>query len=238
MKSASNHGIGSWLIGAATGALLMYLLDPQQGRRRVALGRDRLTHWARCAVDGVSVGLRDLGHRAQGLAAEAARGVPPRVPSDQVLAQRVRAALGRAVSHPHAVQVSACEGRVCLSGPILEQEEKQLLEAVRNVPGVREVESQLSGYASAKGVPALQGGRPRTGARSELLQQNWAPGPRLLATAGGLALVARACAPKRRGLPGSLLGAAGMTLMARALVNPMGTPANRPANQGERHAPM
>jgi hypothetical protein len=197
-----------------------------------------VSHWARCAADGISVGLRDLSHRAQGLAAEAARGMPPRVPNDGVLVQRVRAALGRAVSHPHAVQVSASDGCVCLSGPILQQEEKQLLEVVRNVPGVREVESQLSGYANADGVPALQGGRPRTGPRGELLQNNWAPGPRLLATAGGLALMARACAPSRRGLSGSLLGAAGMTLMARALVNPVGTARSRAPNQGERHAQM
>jgi hypothetical protein len=236
MKSTSSHGLRSWLIGAATGALLMYLLDPQQGRRRIALGRDRMTHWGKRAADGISVGMRDLGHRAQGLVAEATRGIEQRAPSDAVLVQRVRAALGRVVSHPHALQVSADAGRVCVSGPILEQEQKQLLDVVRSVSGVRDVESQLSSYASADGVPALQGGRLRTGPRSELLQHNWAPGPRLLATAGGLALVARGRG--RRGLSGSLLRAAGMTLVARALANPLGTTKPRSTQQGEQHGAM
>jgi hypothetical protein len=51
------------LVTFGLGALAMYLLDPQQGRRRRALLQDRLTH-ARTV-------LRKLSNRAHGVAAEA-----------------------------------------------------------------------------------------------------------------------------------------------------------------------
>lgn len=53
------------------GAAAMYLLDPQQGRRRRALIRDQLTHARRVVRERASGTARDLGNRARGLAAEA-----------------------------------------------------------------------------------------------------------------------------------------------------------------------
>jgi hypothetical protein len=53
------------------GALAMYLLDPQQGRRRRALLQDQLTH-ARTGLRKRAAGTaRDLSNRAHGMAAEA-----------------------------------------------------------------------------------------------------------------------------------------------------------------------
>jgi hypothetical protein len=53
------------------GALAMYLLDPQQGRRRRALLQDQLTH-ARSVLRKRAAGTaRDLSNRAYGVAAEA-----------------------------------------------------------------------------------------------------------------------------------------------------------------------
>src|SRR6185436_5550374 len=93
------------LFGGALGALAMYFLDPQQGRRRRALARDRVTHAAKAAGEAGSVAARDAVHRAQGLVAETRRRFSDDPVSDEVLAERVRAALGRAVSHSHAIDV-------------------------------------------------------------------------------------------------------------------------------------
>ena len=63
-----------FLAGVAVGALAMFVLDPQQGRRRRALARDKAVHYGHEVSDYVSGTSKDLRNRAQGLAAET-RGV-------------------------------------------------------------------------------------------------------------------------------------------------------------------
>ena len=58
-------------IGAGVGALIMFIFDPDSGRRRRAYARDRATHYGKQATDAVESTARDLRNRAQGLAAEA-----------------------------------------------------------------------------------------------------------------------------------------------------------------------
>jgi hypothetical protein len=55
--------------GAGLGAGLMYLLDPQAGRRRRALVRDKAVSLAREVEDAAGVVTQDMKNRAQGLAA-------------------------------------------------------------------------------------------------------------------------------------------------------------------------
>jgi hypothetical protein len=56
------------LAGAGIGAGLMYLLDPQMGRRRRALARDKASRLAHEAQEAANVVSRDMTNRAQGLA--------------------------------------------------------------------------------------------------------------------------------------------------------------------------
>ena len=91
------------------------------------------------------------------------------------LIERVRARLGRLVSHPHAIQVGARRGHVTLSGPILEREVEPLLTAVRNVWGVSDVEDRLVAYERAENIPSLQGGVEPRETRAMLMQANWPP---------------------------------------------------------------
>jgi len=93
------------LFTAAAGALAMYFLDPQGGRRRRVRTRDRAERMARRARQAYDVTLRDTRHRAMGMKA-IGRGLLKRGPvDDETLAGRVRAVLGRYVSHPHAIEV-------------------------------------------------------------------------------------------------------------------------------------
>jgi hypothetical protein len=94
---------------------------------------------------------------------------------DLVLAERVRATLGRVVSHPHAIQVVSSGGFVVLRGPILEREAEPLLSAARHVRGVREVIDQLERHEQAGTVPSLQGGRAPAGIRPDVLRHHWSP---------------------------------------------------------------
>jgi gas vesicle protein len=56
--------------GLAVGALAMFVFDPQQGRRRRALARDKALHYSREAGKLVSSTSQDLKNRAYGLAKE------------------------------------------------------------------------------------------------------------------------------------------------------------------------
>ena len=145
------------LSGIGLGAVLTYLIDPERGRRRRALVRDkavRLWHEAGRSVAGVS---RDLGNRLRGVTAETISGFGREQVSDDVLVERVRSAMGHAVSHPSAIDVTASDGRVTLKGPVLVWEVDRLLSRVGGVRGVREIEDLLEMHESAKDMPGLEG---------------------------------------------------------------------------------
>jgi hypothetical protein len=147
------------IAAAVLGAATMYMLDPDKGRRRRALARDKLGRAIRDGRHALVGAARDAGHRWQGLRAEVQRGRNREiVPDDLRLIERVRAKLGRVVRHPHAVQVGANRGVVVLSGPILAAEVGELLEAVRGVRGVTAIEDHLAVYESGTGVSGLQDG--------------------------------------------------------------------------------
>ena len=202
--------------GMGLGAGLMYVLDPDAGRRRRKTMADKAVSLARQSADGTGRAARDLSHRAQGLVTSATRRFHDEDVDDVTLAERVRARLGRVVSHPAAVEVAAEDGRVLLRGPILEDEVGRLLRAVRRVPGVLEIDDQLEPHETRDGVPALQGGVPRAAA-PELLQENWAPAIRFLAAATGCGLMALGL--RRRDGAGAVLGTVGAALLARATTN-------------------
>ena len=198
------------LTSAAAGAVAMYFLDPQAGRRRRARTRDRMARYQRRVRDACDVTLRDAQHRARGMWAAIRRLMRREIVSDETLAGRVRAALGRYVSHPHAVEVTAREGIVVLAGPVLHGEVHPLLHAVRAVPGVRTVEDRLQAHTDASHVSALPGGVPRRGERFELLQDNWSPAARLVVGTLGFVLLMRGGLPARAG---------GAALVLRAMSN-------------------
>ncbi|MFN2646012.1 MAG: SRPBCC family protein [Burkholderiales bacterium] len=196
---------------AAVGAAAMYFFDPQAGRRRRARTRDKLEHTQRRLRDAYDVTLRDAQHRVQGLQAMSGKLLRREADvSDQTLVGRVRAVLGRYVSHPHAIDVSAEGGELALSGPILAKEVPGLLGAVKHVAGVRGVQNRLEVHQQAGNVSSLQGGVPRRGQRFELLQANWSPSARVLVGTLALGLL------MRRGVFSRLAGA---TLLARAAAN-------------------
>ena len=205
------------LFGSALGAVAMYFLDPHSGRRRRARTKDRLVHAGKVVSDAGKVTARDASQRVSGLIAGTKRLFSHEEVTDEVLVERVRAELGRVVSHPHAVDVFVNVGHVSLSGPVLAHEVRPLLRCVRSVSGVRAVSDELSVHDEAGNVSSLQGGVPRTGPRFELMQENWSPAVRLATGAAGAALLLSAT--RAKGGLGALLGLGGGALVARAATN-------------------
>jgi hyperosmotically inducible periplasmic protein len=118
-------------MGAATvGGLLVYFLDPETGKKRRSVVRDRSVKLVKDADRAIEKASRDLSNRARGAVAEARSLVPLRAVSDEVLVEQVRSRIGRVTSFPHFLEVSAREGAVSLRGAVLESEIDNLLSAV------------------------------------------------------------------------------------------------------------
>jgi uncharacterized membrane protein len=202
---------------AGLGAGLMYLFDPDRGKRRRALLRNKAEHASRIAADAAGKTRRDVRNHLLGAFAEVESLFRTGEVSNVVLEERVRSKLGRVVSHPHAVEVKTNKGIVTLSGPVLADELHPLLDAVAAVSGVKSIENWLEVHEHAGEIPALQGGRPRQGERFGPLKTNWSPTTRVVATVAGGALAAYGA--KRRGLVGTAAGSVGLGIVARALTN-------------------
>jgi uncharacterized membrane protein len=176
-----------------------------------------MVHAARLGRDGTGATTRDLLHRAAGTVSAFRSRLRRDNVADEVVVERVRAKLGRVVSHPHAVRVIASGGHVTLSGPILEEEIPRLVRSVRGIRGVRDIINNLEPHDVAGNVPALQGGRDRGEPRADILQRQWAPATRFMVGAGGLALAGYGV--RRRDARGALLLSGGLALLIRAGTN-------------------
>ena len=207
------------LAAAAAGAGVMYILDPDLGRRRRALVRDQLACVAHRTGDAVDTTSRDVSNRARGVVAELRSRLAHVEVSDDVLHERVRARIGAVIGHAGAIEALVAHGRVTLRGPILADDHHRLVRRVRSVPGVREVTDQLDVHDDPDHVPGLQGRPrpPRGGEVFELMQTNWSPTARLFAGLAGAVMALWGL--RRLDLPGTALAAAGLTLLARGVSN-------------------
>ena len=209
--------IGTSLGGLGIGAGLMYLLDPITGKRRRAVLRDKAVHVAHNTNRAMGITWRDFSNRTRGMMAET-RSLLSRSPATgRMLEQRVRSKLGQYVSHPGSIDVTVEDGRVILRGPVMGNEVDRLIAGVSCIRGVEEVEDRLARHEHAAHVPGLQGGRSRTGGRFELLQEHWSPTARFMVGTGGAAISMLGAV--RGGPIGALMGATGLTLLARGLTN-------------------
>ena len=210
--------VSTFAAGITLGAGAVYFLDPDLGRRRRALFRDKLQRLARRARQDLDIAARDLSNRARGAVAklEAYIEHDGNAP-DGLLVARVRSRLGRAVSHPRSIAVEAHEGRIILSGPVLSEEEGDLIASVWRVPGVKDVESHLDVHDEAGDVPGLQGSGSAAPRRGGFLEGHWPPAWQLLAGVAGAFLLATGWP----GIAGRFVSRLfGVLLLGRALVNP------------------
>jgi hypothetical protein len=157
-RSASGRfGFLGWLVlGAGLASLGFTLFDPARGAARRAMLRERTSSTVR-RIGGQTRGrLLDASSRVRGrvqkLRARLSEGEVP----DPVLEERVRAQIGRAVSHPGALRVSAVRGCVEITGPVLAGEVEDLVEGIRAVRGVKDVVERFDVHEEAASEPSLQ----------------------------------------------------------------------------------
>jgi gas vesicle protein len=202
--------VGSAGLGAGVGAGLMYLLDPEGGRSRRALARDKSLSALKQGGKAAAKTSRHLGNKTKGLVAEAGSKLRKSDLADdgQKLLKKVQKAVRASVSHPSAIDPILENGRVYLHGLVLASEVALLLSAIGAVEGVTDVENRLEVHESPKDLAAFRKGAKR-----------WVgPATRVLTGTTGSALTL-AGLRKKNGL-GVALGAVGLGLLAHGLANP------------------
>ena len=154
--------------GVGLGAGLMYFLDPDRGSRRRTHARNQIVHTSHRLGDASRAQLHALRREQQ-------------LEEDRVVAERVRSMLGGVVSQAHALALDVSRGIVTLRGPILRDEVRRALKALKHVPGVRRVVSALEPYTGPH-RPGLERDRGTPGRRIAAA----------LVSVAGLGLMARA----------------------------------------------
>jgi hyperosmotically inducible periplasmic protein len=128
----------------AAGAAVMYYLDPETGRRRRALARDRGVAAGHDLEDYASAKSKRASDKLQGAAARTRSRVSREPVGDEQLHERIRSRLGRVVERPGDVEVQVRDGYVVLSGSADEGEIDELVSTVASIPGVEGVDNLLS----------------------------------------------------------------------------------------------
>lgn len=141
--------LASAALAFAAGALVMYLMDPNTGRRRRAIVRDRGLSMRNDAERYVRGKSKRAADRLRGVAARTRASITSEPIDDDLLHERIRARLGRLVGHPHNVEVHVRDGRVQLKGHVAEEEFHDLLHTVGSMRGVQNLESLLRTTSSS-----------------------------------------------------------------------------------------
>jgi hypothetical protein len=136
-----------YLLSAAGGAALAYFLDPDRGKRRRNMARDRALAAGRRTLGLVGRQARYAGSTAQGLVEKATHSddedwIPV---DDATLAHKVETELFRDPDVPKGkINVNVEDGVVVLRGEVEHPDEiSELVENARRVPGVYDVQNLL-----------------------------------------------------------------------------------------------
>jgi len=150
LENGLNKGL--WVLGGlGLGAGLMYLFDPERGKQRRALLRDKCVHaynQTGQTVGDIGGTFRDLGNRTYGILSEATSLFNREGVDDKTLEERVRSQIGHSVSNASLIEVTANDGEVVLSGSVPSDELEDLLLRAFRVRGVKDIQNNLKVFNS------------------------------------------------------------------------------------------
>lgn len=127
------------------GAVLMYFLDPDNGRRRRALVRDKYLHSRIRLQDATEAAVHNAANRTRGVIKRTQKLIASQdAADDAVLVERVLSALGHIIDDVDALDVRACDGCVVLGGAARPGEIDAIVECAQHVRGVRDVDNRLT----------------------------------------------------------------------------------------------
>jgi osmotically-inducible protein OsmY len=135
--------------GAALGLAMMYLFDPDRGKRRRTEMLDRTGKKIRRVRRDVSGKVEDVLRRGTGAIRDATSGLGfcQESVADDILRERVRSRLGHLMDHADQVETQVRDGIVTLQGMLLSGDRSSLIRDLERIPGVRGIEDLLSAPA-------------------------------------------------------------------------------------------
>jgi uncharacterized membrane protein len=185
---AHAKGTNRWMLlgGLAAGAAALYFLDPDQGQKRRTAFATKAKRMGKSVAEEASKSGRDAWHQVAGNARKIWNRVSWEQPDDDILVERIRARLGRIVSHPPDVHVASDHGTITLWGRAPNREIYAMVRTLGSMHGVREIRNHLEIHE-----------RPEAAADGNLFQRarhttlhNWSPAKRAaVGTAGAAAAI-------------------------------------------------
>lgn len=122
----------------------MYLFDPQAGNRRRAIARDRARKVIRKTSHRSFQLIRHSRNKLSGALSFLVKNfISSGTASDKKVLDRINSSLGRSIKQPHAVAVVVKDGQVKLRGYLEPHEISKVVEAVKEIPGVRAIDNQI-----------------------------------------------------------------------------------------------
>lgn len=144
------------VVGAAAGAALMYINDPEMGNQRRAAVRDQVNKLIHPNAETSTELSDEEKYRAEKSARESRKRIVIEDIPDGTLVERVRAAMGDKISHPGAIEVTANNGVVTLKGDILASELQPFMAATKRIAGVQRIENELRVHDEDSNAPELR----------------------------------------------------------------------------------
>ena len=160
MRTGIGSCVGSFVSGAAIGAGLMYILDPNRGNARRAKLREKAVRAIHIAQRETNKQLRNAGNHLAGTMREIKSSIRDRSSevSDDIVLDRVRAQLGRDVRHMRMLDFTVQDGCVIVAGPALCGEAEKIRCRLRKTRGVRNCDVRVAEVSQGE-MERLAGGR-------------------------------------------------------------------------------
>lgn len=129
------------LASMVIGAGLMYIFDPDIGKRRRAAVRNGMKNSVTKTTEAIKNGTRELKESAR----EVVSGIKHKFTagSDEKLAVEIRDAITAVVTNPDSVEITVDNGFITLTGTLPEIELTPLIKSVVSVRGVRAVDNKI-----------------------------------------------------------------------------------------------
>lgn len=142
------------LAGIGIGAALMYFLDADRGTRRRHVLADKARRGLRVTGRELHDAAENAKNHTRGKVIELTHRFSDDEIDDGRLVERVRAELGHQVERARAIEVTAENGRVTLSGALPFDQIERAARTAASVRGVRELDNRLVTSAGEQGITA------------------------------------------------------------------------------------
>lgn len=132
------------LTALATGAAALYFLDKEKGKERREMAQEKagkLWHETSEELDTVA---KDAANRLQDVREEASNRLEKLGVDDEALVRRVQTVVDNIIADAKAIEVQAEKGLVTLRGKLPMEEIDELVNRIKAMAGVKDVDNQLA----------------------------------------------------------------------------------------------